>query len=282
MFIPRSRISFIANFVNHGKIDNTTSGFTREGEVYDKDPNKPTYFYNSMPHNGTDICIQKGYPIIAWKDNLVFKETTTTTTGGISAYVYDADIDRLYGFTHLSAVPMAVERKLSVGEIIAFTGDTGSLCGEPHIHFSIYKGDKKDLRNLLDICLLPEFQDLYSFIPYSYRTKQETAQWKNFQPSYKLYINGSFEHINRKDNPAHLIFHSNKKLEGIYHTGKIVYYGDELIKEFYGDTKEITGIMTETDRGYELDFNQHARQGVYYYQGKTPSGWTVPARIIVI
>ena len=283
MFIPRNRIGYIGNFVNHGKIDNATAGFVREGEVYDKDPNKPTYFYNSMPHNGTDLTIQSGYPIIVWKDNLIFKEVVTTTTGGISAYVYDPDVDRLYGFTHLSAVPLDAERKMSLGEIIAYTGSTGSLASIPHIHFTVYKGNKRDLRNLLDPLLLPEFQDLYAYIPYPYRTKEETAQWKQFSGHYHLYINGSFEHITRKGKTCHLIFHSDRKLESIYHTGKITYYLDTDLREiFFDEDVFLDRMLTKTDRGYEMEFGQFANQGIYYYQGKTPSGWTVPARIIVL
>lgn len=282
MFIPRNRIECILNFVNHGQTDEKKPGFVREGEVFDGDSNKPTYFYNGLPHNGTDIALAIGTPIWAWKYGLILKDVFENETGGITAQVYDPETDRLFGFTHLLDVPDKTVRKLRMGEIFAYSGNSGSLCGYPHIHFTIYKGQLPSFKNLLDPLMLPEFQDLYSFIPYPYRTGTPTKQWLHFVSKYHLYINGNFEHINRLGERVTLKFHSNKRLEGIYHTGKIIVEGKNKIKEFYKTEIEITDLLTQEGKSYCWEFNQYAYPGVYYFQGKTPSGWTVPARILVI
>jgi len=282
MFIPRNRISHIANFVNHGTQDPKVSGFVRDGETFDHDPNKPTYFHNGYPHNGTDICIQENYPLIAWKEGLVCEGAYHTDGGGLNLKIYDAFEDRLYVFTHLNKVFCEENEELELGKVFAFSGCTGTLCGEPHIHFSVYSGDTMSSNYLIDPLGLPEFQDLVRYIPYPPRKGDHAECWLDFNQRYKLYINGSFEHMNKRGEECFLKFYSNKKIEAIYHTGKVVFDGKDQIKEYYGTKYEITGVFTERHGIFETAFVQEALPGIYYYQAKTPSGLTVPARIIVI
>lgn len=87
-------------------------------------------------HNGVDIAMKVGSDIFAPSNGTVmavFKHYA----GGITVIIKDTDDYNLrYGMCHLSKALVVVGQKISRGELIAKSGNTGRSTG-PHLHFSV-------------------------------------------------------------------------------------------------------------------------------------------------
>lgn len=89
--------------------------------------------YNEL-HTGLDMAVPVGTPVVAADDGIVKK------TGWMGGYGYAIIIqhydgkETLYG--HLSEILLEENESVKMGQIIAFSGNTGRSTG-PHLHFEV-------------------------------------------------------------------------------------------------------------------------------------------------
>jgi len=84
-------------------------------------------------HNGIDIATPVGTPITAHTD-LIVLNVWQNDMGGLQIKV--ADDKYIYGFAHLSRVPVHINAIVKKGEVFAYTGNTGNSTG-PHLHLTL-------------------------------------------------------------------------------------------------------------------------------------------------
>lgn len=91
-------------------------------------------------HKGTDIMAPRGTPIYAYENGTISR-LTSSSLGGISLYMRGDSGNRYY-YTHLQGYVsgLSAGRRVSVGEHVAFNGDTGNARGIPHLHFEVMPG----------------------------------------------------------------------------------------------------------------------------------------------
>lgn len=95
-------------------------------------------------HNGIDIGINTGTPIYATADGTVQTVTTGCTAGntkcgsGNGNYILLRHANGLYTeYKHLSKLNVSKGDRVSAGQLIASSGNTG-FSGGPHLHYDIY------------------------------------------------------------------------------------------------------------------------------------------------
>jgi murein DD-endopeptidase MepM/ murein hydrolase activator NlpD len=81
-----------------------------------------------------------GTPIYAYENGTVTR-MNGNRLGGISLYLA-GDSGNLYYYTHLSGYVggLGAGQRVTVGQHIAFNGDTGNARGIPHLHFEVMPG----------------------------------------------------------------------------------------------------------------------------------------------
>ena len=92
-------------------------------------------------HTGIDFGARVGTPVYATGAGKVTRVTTRFTGAG-----KNIEIDHGFGFKtkyfHLSEFNVKVGQKVKRGELIAYTGNTGTSSG-PHLHYEVVKNRKK-------------------------------------------------------------------------------------------------------------------------------------------
>jgi peptidoglycan LD-endopeptidase LytH len=91
-------------------------------------------------HRGTDILAPRGTPIYAYESGTVTR-LWNSGLGGISLYLR-GDSGNIYYYTHLQGyvAGLSAGQRVSVGQQIAYNGDTGNARGIPHLHFEVQPG----------------------------------------------------------------------------------------------------------------------------------------------
>ncbi len=91
-------------------------------------------------HKGTDILAPRGTPIYAYENGTITR-MNSNRLGGISLYL-QGDSGNVYYYTHLQGYVggLSPGQRVSVGQHIAFNGDTGNARGVPHLHFEVMPG----------------------------------------------------------------------------------------------------------------------------------------------
>ena len=113
--------------------------------------------YGTEAHNGIDFVDAYGSPVYATASGLV---TSAGIEGGYGLVVV---INHNYGYStlyaHLSGVAVKPETLVKRGQLIGYLGNSGRSTG-PHLHYSIYQGEKLiDPRQYLKLTDV-EFQKL--------------------------------------------------------------------------------------------------------------------------
>jgi murein DD-endopeptidase MepM/ murein hydrolase activator NlpD len=85
-------------------------------------------------HNGLDICSNKGTPIIAPADGVVYRRGHHRYLGKYIRINHGRGITTTYG--HLSALSVERGQKVKRGDIIGLMGNTGRSVGT-HLHYSL-------------------------------------------------------------------------------------------------------------------------------------------------
>lgn len=90
-------------------------------------------------HNGIDIAAEEGTPVVAVKSGRVTEIRTSATYGRLLKYKTTDGYEVMYA--HLSAVLAEKGEKITQGQIVAKSGNTGLSTG-PHLHYSLWKDGK--------------------------------------------------------------------------------------------------------------------------------------------
>ncbi len=85
-------------------------------------------------HNGVDISCAIGTPIYAPSSGRL-EDIWNSETGGVCMSFIDLDRIR-FGFAHLKQVLLKSGDRITKGDIIAYSGNTGKSTG-PHLHFTM-------------------------------------------------------------------------------------------------------------------------------------------------
>jgi murein DD-endopeptidase MepM/ murein hydrolase activator NlpD len=93
----------------------------------------------SRLHEGVDIMSDGGNVVFAVADGVLTKRYTNTGTAGWGWTLYDDRTDTRYQYFHLTADTnaLAVNDRVSVGDVIGFVGDSGTSSGNFHLHFEV-------------------------------------------------------------------------------------------------------------------------------------------------
>ena len=92
-------------------------------------------------HKGNDIFAAYGTPIVAIESGVIFQaDATPRGLGGIDLWLR-GDSGTTYYHAHDSANVVTVKQRVTVGQVIAYVGDTGNAQGGPsHLHFEVHPG----------------------------------------------------------------------------------------------------------------------------------------------
>ena len=104
---------------------------------------------NENKHYGVDIVMPENSPVHSISEGIVVFAEWTSETGFVII------IEHLNGLTsiykHNSSIIKVQGDRIETGEIIAFTGNTGSLTTGPHLHFELwYQGEQVDPKNYIE------------------------------------------------------------------------------------------------------------------------------------
>jgi murein DD-endopeptidase MepM/ murein hydrolase activator NlpD len=128
----------ITAYFDHNNPDYGKDGYfvRHDGSRKRNDCNTATYCYDG--HSGTDYSMVENSPIYAVADGTVFD----TVVGWNSGFGYTIVIDHGNGYrsqySHLNSFRVAKGATVKRGDLIAFSGNTGSSTG-PHLHFEVQK-----------------------------------------------------------------------------------------------------------------------------------------------
>lgn len=90
-------------------------------------------------HNGVDLDVAAGQPVIAARDGVVVAAGQEGLLG--LAVLIDHGSGLKTGYGHMSQLKAAKGDCVRAGQEIAISGCTG-LCSHPHLHFSVLLGDE--------------------------------------------------------------------------------------------------------------------------------------------
>ncbi len=90
-------------------------------------------------HNGVDIGVDTGTPVRAAMNGVVSETGYNSSFGNYIVLSHHAGWMSLYG--HLQSVSIQDGQRVSTGQLIAYSGNTGYSTG-PHLHFSVFKNGR--------------------------------------------------------------------------------------------------------------------------------------------
>lgn len=110
--------------------------------------------YNGKGHNGVDFGASTGTRILAALGGTVIETGDTDRVRGCFSYgrwiliQHNNGLSTLYA--HLSVINVSPGQKVSTGEVIGFSGNTGYSTG-PHLHFTVYLSEAVKVVRLGDV-----------------------------------------------------------------------------------------------------------------------------------
>ncbi|HTX73800.1 MAG TPA: M23 family metallopeptidase, partial [Rectinemataceae bacterium] len=90
-------------------------------------------------HNGLDIGVDVGTPVLAAMDGVVAETGYSSISGNYILVAHHAGWSSFY--CHLSKILVKDGERVGLGERIALSGNTGYTTG-PHLHFSVFKNGR--------------------------------------------------------------------------------------------------------------------------------------------
>lgn len=100
-----------------------------------------TNAYNGKGHNGVDFGISRGTKVMSAQNGVIAGTGNTDSVPGCYSYgkwilvQHDNGLSTLYA--HLDLIKATVGQRVSLGETIGYSGNTGYSTG-PHLHFGVY------------------------------------------------------------------------------------------------------------------------------------------------
>jgi hypothetical protein len=144
-------------------LDNYKLGF-KHGQKY------PAGFGNltGRPHLGQDYILPTGNPIYAIADG-VTKASTGINAGNMVTLVTNRGLSVRY--MHLSRFVASSNGNVSRGQIIGYTGNTGTSTA-PHLHLDIFKGVSTNIN---------QFSNFIDPLALNYQIKEEDMETKEIR-----------------------------------------------------------------------------------------------------
>jgi murein DD-endopeptidase MepM/ murein hydrolase activator NlpD len=100
-------------------------------------------------HYGVDIAMPENSPVHSISEGIVVFAEWTSETGFVIITEHLNGLTSIY--KHNSSIVKSQGDRIQTGEIIAFTGNTGSLTTGPHLHFELwYQGEPVDPENYIE------------------------------------------------------------------------------------------------------------------------------------
>ncbi|MFV0314856.1 MAG: M23 family metallopeptidase [Anaerotignum sp.] len=90
-------------------------------------------------HNGIDIGVGIGTPVLAVRSGVVSEVRTSATFGKVVQYETEDGYTVMYA--HLSEILVEEGEQIKQGDVVAKSGNTGLSTG-PHLHYSLWKDGK--------------------------------------------------------------------------------------------------------------------------------------------
>lgn len=100
---------------------------------------KITHSFGFSNHNGIDLPLPVGTPVVASADGKVLKALEKGGYGKHIVIQHEDEFRTLYA--NLSSIQVQDGQLVKQGEVIGYTGNTGVSTG-PHIHIGVFKGDE--------------------------------------------------------------------------------------------------------------------------------------------
>jgi len=99
--------------------------------------------YGQLGHNGWDIAVNTGTPVVASADGTIFFEGWGQNSSWMGAVAGIAILinhgDAFTGYAHLSSTIVSKGQRVVQGQLIGYSGATGGVTG-PHVHFETFPG----------------------------------------------------------------------------------------------------------------------------------------------
>ena len=106
-------------------------------------------FDNESKHYGVDIAMPENSPVHSISEGIVVFAEWTSETGFVIILEHLNGLTSIY--KHNSSIIQTQGDRIETGEIIAFTGNTGSLTTGPHLHFELwYQGEPVDPESYIE------------------------------------------------------------------------------------------------------------------------------------
>ena len=100
-------------------------------------------------HYGVDIAMPENSPVHSISEGIVVFAEWTSETGFVIILEHLNGLTSIY--KHNSSIIKTQGDRIETGEIIAFTGNTGSLTTGPHLHFELwYRGEPVDPESYIE------------------------------------------------------------------------------------------------------------------------------------
>ena len=100
-------------------------------------------------HYGVDIAMPENSPVHSISEGIVVFAEWTSETGFVIILEHLNGLTSIY--KHNSSIMKTQGDRIETGEIIAFTGNTGSLTTGPHLHFELwYQGEPVDPESYIE------------------------------------------------------------------------------------------------------------------------------------
>ena len=100
-------------------------------------------------HYGVDIAMPENSHVHSISEGIVVFAEWTSETGFVIIAEHLNGLTSIY--KHNSSIVKSQGDRIQTGEIIAFTGNTGSLTTGPHLHFELwYQGEPVDPKNYIE------------------------------------------------------------------------------------------------------------------------------------
>lgn len=101
--------------------------------------NDPTFYPLTHHHIGSDFAVPIGTQIVTPCEGEVAKVVFNAARGNTAIFLFTIDgQDWGVEFCHLRELPSLGTFK--EGDVIAFSGNTGTACTGPHVHVTLHKG----------------------------------------------------------------------------------------------------------------------------------------------
>lgn len=97
----------------------------------------PVFYPATHHHIGSDFKVPVGTPILAPEDGEVLKVLFNAARGNTAVYEFHHGGDWGIEFCHLKELPPL--GKFKRGDVIAYSGNTGSATTAPHLHVTMHK-----------------------------------------------------------------------------------------------------------------------------------------------